>query len=975
MTAQPDLLNAQPLTFALVKCAKNTAAENMEGDWHSWCERLTCFDIRQDKDGAGFIPARMKVPTRKAGNVDAYTALVLDIEPQGDTTPPTPEEAAARLATAGLAGIVYTSHNHMATPEQNKGKPSAPRYRVVTPLAHDMPPTVEHLQANIRGLAGRLGLLDCIDLGSKDRSRFFYLPSHRPNAPHFAQAVQGQWWQPIEPPAPAQPERPARKANHSTRPHAAPALDTTDSEWRRHTAAVFAITGDALDDRDTWLRVGMALHSTDDGRAFALWCEWAGQSPKFDAADARRVWDSFTEKRMSEEPAVTMASVHAMAKDRGAKLEPLAATNPPPAGFGDAVDTLLQQAETDIGALWEPDALAAIRALYDKSPAQWARLRVRLKAIKDLKLSDYEKAIVPTGDKEAEQNHAAMLITLAAEHCQFIHDADMTGYALLSTNDVRQCHRLDSTAFGEWLSYQFYKAEGTAPSDYALKAAIASMTGKAKFEGDLHEVHTRIARHDGAYWLDLCNDQWQAVRITRDGWQVIDRPPVLFTRSANMRPLPTPQAGQGDITALWHAVNVLETERLNVLAWLIECLRPETPFVVLELSGEHGSAKSGTARVLRDLIDPNKSNLRAAPKSRDDLFVVARNAHVLCLENLSHLSSEYQDALCTLATGGGYAARTLYTNGEETCFEIKKPIILNGIPSVVTASDLSSRTLHMELPVIKQGRMTEEEIKAYWQAHQAIAFAGLLDTFAQVLAELERVQHDRKALGELPRMADFCLLGEAVYRVHGLPAGAFIAYDRARIAESAQRTLEGSPVAMAMIEWLKANPTGYEGTVKGLLEQLDRLCLDTPASAWPKSPKGLGDIIQRVKPALRLIGIELHKEAKNRRDGVWCTLRYAPKDNPKPQQAAAKGAVGELGELGELCPPTANTTQKQAANPCQTGGCELGELGELENKPFAPEHTYTPPAPAKTANGYALNSGFGSHAATTSKPEGWEGDL
>lgn len=47
------------------------------------------------------------------------------------------------------------------------------------------------------------------------------------------------------------------------------------------------------DDRDTWIAVGMALHSTGAGQqAYGLWCEWAQQSPKFDSADSARVWDS-----------------------------------------------------------------------------------------------------------------------------------------------------------------------------------------------------------------------------------------------------------------------------------------------------------------------------------------------------------------------------------------------------------------------------------------------------------------------------------------------------------------------------------------------------------------------------------------------------------------------------------------------------------------------------------------------------------
>lgn len=47
------------------------------------------------------------------------------------------------------------------------------------------------------------------------------------------------------------------------------------------------------DDRDEWVAVGMALHSTGAGQqAYGLWCEWAQQSPKFDSADSARVWES-----------------------------------------------------------------------------------------------------------------------------------------------------------------------------------------------------------------------------------------------------------------------------------------------------------------------------------------------------------------------------------------------------------------------------------------------------------------------------------------------------------------------------------------------------------------------------------------------------------------------------------------------------------------------------------------------------------
>lgn len=52
------------------------------------------------------------------------------------------------------------------------------------------------------------------------------------------------------------------------------------------------------DDRDGWLQVGMALHHEFQGRAegLDLWNKFSAQSPKYDAADQGRVWESFRGK-------------------------------------------------------------------------------------------------------------------------------------------------------------------------------------------------------------------------------------------------------------------------------------------------------------------------------------------------------------------------------------------------------------------------------------------------------------------------------------------------------------------------------------------------------------------------------------------------------------------------------------------------------------------------------------------------------
>ena len=52
---------------------------------------------------------------------------------------------------------------------------------------------------------------------------------------------------------------------------------------------------------------------------------------------------------------------------------------------------------------------------------------------------------------------------------------------------------------------------------------------------------------------------------------------------------------------------------------------------------------------------------------------------VVSYENLSGLSAEEQDAMCTIATGGGFATRRFYTNGEEHVLQTKRPVMLNSI--------------------------------------------------------------------------------------------------------------------------------------------------------------------------------------------------------------------------------------------------------------------------------------------------------
>ena len=103
------------------------------------------------------------------------------------------------------------------------------------------------------------------------------------------------------------------------------------------------------------------------------------------------------------------------------------------------------------------------------------------------------------------------------------------------------------------------------------------------------------------------------------------------------------------------------------------------PFSILALHGEQGSAKSTTARLLRSLIAPNKAALRSDPRDERDLVIAANNGWLIALDNVSRVQNWFSDALCRLATGGGFSTRELYSDSDEIPFDAMRPILINGI--------------------------------------------------------------------------------------------------------------------------------------------------------------------------------------------------------------------------------------------------------------------------------------------------------
>lgn len=79
----------------------------------------------------------------------------------------------------------------------------------------------------------------------------------------------------------------------------------------------------SYNDRDDWIKVGMACHSVGDG-LLNDWLAWSAQSNKYDERDARRQWRSFKAGK------VTLGTLVRMAKGDGAPWPPPMPPRQPP---------------------------------------------------------------------------------------------------------------------------------------------------------------------------------------------------------------------------------------------------------------------------------------------------------------------------------------------------------------------------------------------------------------------------------------------------------------------------------------------------------------------------------------------------------------------------------------------------------------------------------------------------------------------
>lgn len=262
--------------------------------WEEFARALSSRDVREDKNGPGFSPARFARPcpccARPGGHrvdigVVDVSALVLDLDRGEHFTDALLEVEAARVVesvrAARRAALLYTTHSH--------APPDRCALRAVFPL--DAPVPATEWSQFWRAAVELLGLP--ADPRSSNPSRFWYLPSCPPSRAPLAEVavVAG-------PPLSVEDVRAARPRAVVAvpAPAAVPVVERgATAELLRRARERLARHGPAVQGRggDQHTFAAAAILSRDfalsDDDAWRLLCEWnATCEPPWDLGDLRR---------------------------------------------------------------------------------------------------------------------------------------------------------------------------------------------------------------------------------------------------------------------------------------------------------------------------------------------------------------------------------------------------------------------------------------------------------------------------------------------------------------------------------------------------------------------------------------------------------------------------------------------------------------------------------------------------------------
>jgi energy-coupling factor transporter ATP-binding protein EcfA2 len=304
--------------------------------------------------------------------------------------------------------------------------------------------------------------------------------------------------------------------------------------------------------------------------------------------------------------------------------------------------------------------------------------------------------------------------------------------------------------------------------------------------------------------------------------------------------------------------------------------------------GSQGSGKTTRGLMLANVLEPQTEMGAVLKKSERENNVVAKANYLLTADNMTKMSEDVSNWLCSLVTGHRVVERKLYTNSDTVAYSLKRTGIFTGkIKPAGLESDAEERMIFLEFERMTVANIrADDDLMADLRAAHPLILGALLADMSAALAALDGIPTEA-TFGY--RFINFAKVFVAMDSVDS--AGYIDALNREATEAQIERVFD-EPVLVALLRAVAAEDDGeWTGTAGELLLAIGRYAPDDagrPGRAWwPNSPKGLSTHLRKQQHALTLAGLSLDYRKSNGFRIIHATVTPAAREQWSAPQSIA----------------------------------------------------------------------------------------
>lgn len=379
------------------------------------------------------------------------------------------------------------------------------------------------------------------------------------------------------------------------------------------------------------------------------------------------------------------------------------------------------------------------------------------------------------------------------------------------------------------------------------------------------EVNLRYAYKNNKLYVDLCRSDWKILEISKEEIKIIDSEDIIFERFNHMKEIkPILNANIEDINLYAKNFELSQEDILMSKIELITSFLPHIPRTIDQTSASMGSGKSVFTKQMRSICDPSQLEVLIFPENEQELLLQARQNAFIPYDNMRFINHRMSDLMCSIATGVSFSKRKLYTDSESIIEKLMRKIVLNGINRTGNNSDFGDRSVELKLKRIKPSkRKSESELRKDFEIDKPKIQGACFKIIQEAIKIIDTIK-----INELPRMADYCIWGEAISRVLGNEKGYFVKIYFEKINNLSDEILETNDIAKALLIFANQKQN-WEGTTTDLFREINKIATNVLFidirldKTWIKNSVVLGKKINEFEPLLETKGVLISRKKTN----------------------------------------------------------------------------------------------------------------